>query len=148
VGRSEVRDVKSESLHGVCVMARLQAQTLAAPPPAQQFNDIGQAKGSRLVRRLLKIEQVSSVFLGRDFISINKREEAAWAALRPVILDSIMDAYAELEAKGTPLVEHVEASPDTEILPEDDEVTAMIKELLDTRIRPAVQEDGGDIFYK
>lgn len=61
-----------------------------------------------------------------------------------------MDAFAEAEAKGgaAAIIEAVEASPDTAITEEDDEVTAMIKELLDTRIRPAVQEDGGDIFYK
>lgn len=69
-------------------------------------------------------------------------------ALRPVVLDTLMDAFAELESKGTPLIEAVEASPDTAITEDDDEVTAMIKELLDTRIRPAVQEDGGDIFFK
>jgi hypothetical protein len=44
----------------------------------QQFSDIGQAKGSKLVRRLLKIEQVTGVFLGRDFISVNKKEETPW----------------------------------------------------------------------
>ena len=69
-------------------------------------------------------------------------------SLRPVILDTLMDAFSELESKGTPLIEAVEASPDMAITAEDDEVTAMIKELLDSRIRPAVQEDGGDIFFK
>ena len=68
-------------------------------------------------------------------------------ALKPVILDAIMDAYAEEEAKGTPLIADVAPAADTQVLPEDDEVTAMIKELLETRIRPAVQEDGGDIFF-
>jgi NFU1 iron-sulfur cluster scaffold homolog, mitochondrial len=59
----------------------------------------------------------------------------------------MMDAFNEQDTKGTPLI--AEAKPaDTAVLPEDDEVVAMIKELLETRIRPAVQEDGGDIFYE
>lgn len=49
------------------------------PPVSQHFNDIGQAKGSKLVRRLLKIDAIQSVFLGRDFVSINKKEGAGWA---------------------------------------------------------------------
>ena len=69
-------------------------------------------------------------------------------ALKPLVLNLIMDAYAELDAKGTPLVEEKRPSADTAITPEDDEVVAMIKELIETRIRPAVQEDGGDIFYE
>ena len=56
-----------------------------APLPPQHFNDIGQAKGSKLVRRLLKIEAVSSVFLGREFISVNKREGASWAVRRAAV---------------------------------------------------------------
>lgn len=66
--------------------------------------------------------------------------------LKPIILNIIMDAYADLDSSGTPIIVDAPPSVDTMILPEDDEVTAMIKELLDTRIRPAVQEDGGDIF--
>jgi hypothetical protein len=59
-----------------------------------------------------------------------------------------MDAYNDLDTKGVALVDEVVQSQDTKILPEDDEVVAMIKELLETRIRPAVQEDGGDIFLE
>lgn len=58
-----------------------------------------------------------------------------------------MDAYADMEATGAPLIADVPPSEDTRITDADDEVTAMIKELLETRIRPAVQEDGGDIFF-
>ncbi len=58
-----------------------------------------------------------------------------------------MDAYAEQDASGVALVQEVAPAADTAISDEDDEVVAMIKELLETRIRPAVQEDGGDIFF-
>jgi hypothetical protein len=65
-----------------------------------------------------------------------------------VVLDAIMDAYAEADSKGVALVDEVKPATDTQITEADDEVVAMIKELLETRIRPAVQEDGGDIFYE
>ena len=113
------------------------------------FSSAGEARGSKLVRALLKHADITGVFLGRDFISVNKRESASWQPLKVVIVEAIMDAYAELEAKGTPIVEAPSASTaeDTQVRPEDSEVVAMIKELIETRIRPAVQEDGGDIFF-
>lgn len=77
--------------------------------------------------------------------------------LKPIVLDAIMDAYAELDSDGTPIVEPPKAADAAggggggattgAAAEDDDEVVAMIKELLETRIRPAVQEDGGDIFY-
>jgi Fe-S cluster biogenesis protein NfuA len=111
------------------------------------FSSIAEARGSKLVRTLLKHGEITGVFLGRDFLSVNKRESAAWQPLKVVVVDAIMDAYAELEAKGTPIVELPAAAEDTAVQPEDSEVVAMIKELIETRIRPAVQEDGGDIFF-
>jgi hypothetical protein len=111
------------------------------------FSSAAEARGSKLVRALLKHSEITGVFLGRDFLSVNKRESAAWQPLKVIVVDAIMDAYAEQEAKGTPIVETPAASEDTAALPEDSEVVAMIKELIETRIRPAVQEDGGDIFF-
>jgi len=117
----------------------------------RQFDTVSSAKGSKLVRRLLKIAQVTSVFLGREFISVNKLEETSWAPLKPIVLDAIMDAYNELDSNKVPILDDSSdalVNADTSISPEDSEVVAMIKELLETRIRPAVQEDGGDIFYE
>ena len=72
--------------------------------------------------------------------------------LRPVVLDALMDALGEAEARGSAIVDDAAgadaaASSDTAINDDDDEVVAMIKELIETRIRPTVQEDGGDIFF-
>jgi Fe-S cluster biogenesis protein NfuA len=111
------------------------------------FSDVKDARGSKFVRRLLKYSQVTSVFLGPDFISVNKVDGVAWDTLKPIVLGAIMDAYAEKDASGVPIVENVEPPPDTAPAEDDDEVVAMIKELMETRIRPAVQEDGGDIFF-
>ena len=74
--------------------------------------------------------------------------------LRPIVLNALMDALAESAERGTGLVEASSSSPShaangagTAVSDDDDEVVTMIKELIETRIRPAVQEDGGDIFY-
>ncbi|XP_044516840.1 NFU1 iron-sulfur cluster scaffold homolog, mitochondrial isoform X2 [Gracilinanus agilis] len=95
-------------------------------------------------RQLFRIEGVKSVFLGPDFITVTKEsEDLDWNLLKPDIYATIMDFFAS----GLPLL--TEETPSTETATEeDDEVVAMIKELLDTRIRPTVQEDGGDVIYK
>ena len=100
---------------------------------------------SPLAKRLFRIDGVTGVFLGKDFITVTKSKGMVWQSLKPDVFSTIMDFYAEgLEAVRAGA--DVGAS-DTTIHDDDDEVVAMVKELLETRIRPAVQEDGGDIFY-
>ncbi|XP_027721415.1 NFU1 iron-sulfur cluster scaffold homolog, mitochondrial isoform X3 [Vombatus ursinus] len=95
-------------------------------------------------RQLFRIEGVKSVFFGPDFITVTKEsEDLDWNLLKPDIYATIMDFFAS----GLPLVNEETLSTDA-ATEEDDEVVAMIKELLDTRIRPTVQEDGGDVIYK
>jgi len=98
---------------------------------------------SPLTKRLFKIDGVKSVYLGADFVTITKYAEGNWAHVRPFVFSSIMDHYQS----GKPAVSSTPEITDTTILEDDDEIVAMIKELLETRIRPAVQEDGGDIRY-
>lgn len=90
------------------------------------------------------VEGVTGVFLGPDFVSVSKEEHLDWAELRPQIFGVIMDAYAS----GKPLVKSVETAHDTAADEDDDEVVEVIKELIETRIRPAVQDDGGDILFE
>lgn len=99
---------------------------------------------SPLASKLLSIDEVTSVFLGKDFVTVSKAENAAWKVIKPFVFSHIMDWYAE----GTLAVEDEVRKTDTTILDDDSEVVAMIKELVEARIRPAVQEDGGDIFYR
>lgn len=107
------------------------------PTPAAAFR-------SPLARQLFRIEGVKSVFFGPDFITVTKEnEELDWNLLKPDIYATIMDFFAS----GLPLVTE-ETPPGEAGSEEDDEVVAMIKELLDTRIRPTVQEDGGDVIYR
>ncbi|CAN0256661.1 unnamed protein product [Ectocarpus fasciculatus] len=99
---------------------------------------------SPLAVALLSLEGVTGVFLGTDFITISKTDEGGWTLMKPVVFGEIMDFFAE----GKPVMLAEPVVMDTTILDDDDEVVAMIKELLQERVRPAVQEDGGDIFYK
>ncbi|XP_023574225.1 NFU1 iron-sulfur cluster scaffold homolog, mitochondrial isoform X1 [Octodon degus] len=115
----------------------LETRTMDFPTPAAAFR-------SPLARQLFRIEGVKSVFFGPDFITVTKEnEELDWNLLKPDIYATIMDFFAS----GLPLVTE-ETSSGEPASEEDDEVVAMIKELLDTRIRPTVQEDGGDVIYK
>ncbi|KFU90923.1 hypothetical protein M959_11372, partial [Chaetura pelagica] len=116
----------------------LESRTMEFSTPAAAFC-------SPLARQLFRIEGVKSVFFGPDFITITKEsEELDWNLLKPDIYATIMDFFAS----GLPVVTDEAPRTDTAASEEDDEVVLMIKELLDTRIRPTVQEDGGDVIYK
>jgi Fe-S cluster biogenesis protein NfuA len=98
---------------------------------------------SPLAKKLFDIEGVKSVYLGTDFVTITKYAEKQWRLIRPDLYDVIM-AWAD---SGEAALRDEPILSDTTILDDDDEVVAMIKELIETKIRPAVQEDGGDIRY-
>ena len=101
---------------------------------------------SPLAKLLFQIEGVRSVFFGPDFITITKIDDESieWKVVKPEIYATIMDFFHS----GLPVVnDDAKPSTDTEINEDDSDTVAMIKELLDTRIRPTVQEDGGDVIY-
>lgn len=109
------------------------------------FTSARESMVSPLAKRLFGVDGVKGVFFGSDFVTVTKDEEMSWATLKPEVFASMMDHFAS----GQPLINDAEAhqAEDTAIHEDDSEVVAMIKELLDTRIRPAVQEDGGDIKF-
>ncbi|XP_014287511.1 NFU1 iron-sulfur cluster scaffold homolog, mitochondrial [Halyomorpha halys] len=108
------------------------------------FPSLKEAASSPLAKLLFRIEGVKAVFFGPDFITVTKvDDDVEWKIIKPEIFATIMDFFAS----GLPILLDVKPNSDTEILEDDDEVVQMIKELLDTRIRPTVQEDGGDIQY-
>ncbi|XP_073995910.1 NFU1 iron-sulfur cluster scaffold homolog, mitochondrial-like [Rhodnius prolixus] len=99
---------------------------------------------SPLAKLLFRVEGVKSVFFGPDFITVTKvDEEMDWKLIKPEIFATIMDFFSS----GLPVLNDVKPNADTEINEDDDETVRMIKELLDTRIRPTVQEDGGDVVF-
>ena len=101
------------------------------------------ASNSPLASRLFKIEGVSRVFLATDFISVTKDPELDWSNLKPSILTGIMDYYSS----GLPAVNIVEDENFENSDTEDTETIKQIKDLLETRVRPAVAMDGGDITF-
>jgi len=99
---------------------------------------------SPLGKLLFRIDGVKGVFLGPDFITVTKADDdIEWKLLKPEIFATIMDFFAS----GLPILNEGVPNTDTQIHEDDSETVQMIKELLDTRIRPTVQEDGGDIIF-
>jgi Fe-S cluster biogenesis protein NfuA len=105
------------------------------------FPDAGRAASSPLARRLFGLPGVTGVFLGSDFITITKAPATEWLELKPRVLGSIMEHFNSGEAAVTA------AAPAASPAEDGDEVVAQIKELIETRVRPAVAQDGGDIVF-
>jgi Fe-S cluster biogenesis protein NfuA len=107
------------------------------------FTDAASATRSPLAERLFSLSGVTGVFLGSDFISVSKAEDVEWFELKPAVLGVIMEHFTS----GRPVVLGDAAALDGAADDEEDEVVQQIKELLDTRVRPAVAQDGGDIIF-
>ena len=112
-----------------------------------EFLSRDEAEHSPLALRLFGIEGVETVFLGSDFISVTKGGPE-WQQLKPAVLGAIMEHFMS----GDPVVSDESEAPqqgeDEFFDPEDLETVNTIKELLETRVRPAVAQDGGDIVFK
>jgi len=113
------------------------------------FRDAATAsEASPLAARLFSIPGVSGVFFGYDFITVTK-DGPDWQHLKPAILGAIMEHFMS----GQPVMansgsSHVEENGEEFYDKEDEEIVVTIKELLDTRVRPAVAQDGGDITFR
>jgi Fe-S cluster biogenesis protein NfuA len=103
------------------------------------------AEASPLVTRIFKVPGVSGVFLGNDFVTVTKADETEWDHIKPAILGAIMEHFQS----GQPVMttEGGGASGHADHSGEDAEIVGQIKDLLDTRVRPAVAQDGGDITF-
>ena len=111
---------------------------------AADFTDAGQAEAvSPLAGKLFAIDGVQGVYLGADFISVTKGEAEDWYLLKPSILGAIMDHYMS----GAPILHKGASLPEDVSIDEGDETVKQIKELIDSRVRPAVAQDGGDIVF-
>ena len=109
-----------------------------------EFRDADEAGRSPLAERLFGVSGVGGVFLGSDFITVTKAD-GEWQHLKPAVLGAIMEHFLS----GMPVMqtETTEASGDEFFAEEDAETVAAIKELIETRVRPAVAQDGGDITF-
>ena len=115
------------------------------PGGTRDYRNAEDAAESPLAQKLFSVSGVSGVFLGQDFITVTK-SAAEWQHLKPSILGLIMDHYLS----GAPVLigENPKDTDGEEFFAEDDaEIVSTIKQLLDTRVRPAVAQDGGDITF-
>jgi hypothetical protein len=100
------------------------------------------AARSPLASRLYDVNGVDGVFFGGDFITVTKTDDMDWTPLKPAMMGAIMVHFTS----GQPLLNE-DASMSDHAESDDDELVTQIKELLDTRVRPAVAQDGGDILF-
>ena len=129
------------------------------------FENADSAWRSPLLESLFEIKGVARVFLGADFISVTKEAEAVWQVLRPSILGAVMaffSRYQQVELKSARQEGHASqdsggssdflnsevSKEEAGYTPEQAEIVEEIRELLDTKVRPAVAQDGGDITFE
>ena len=114
---------------------------IVMPSGTADFRTEESAARSPLAKALFAVNGVDGVFLGSDFVSVTKAADAEWFSVKPAVLAAIMDHYTS----GLPAFEETAAAPaNTE---PDSEIVVQIKEILETRVRPAVAQDGGDIVF-
>ena len=135
--------IQTETTPNPATLKFLPGQTVLETGTADFPNpDAGQS--SPLARRVFGVDGVSGVFLGHDFVTVTSDGARAWDHMKPAILGAIMEHFQS----GEPVMDgEVEAGHAANHDAEDEAVVGQIKELLDTRVRPAVAQDGGDITF-
>ncbi len=108
------------------------------------FTDAKDAGDSPLALRLFEIENVEGVFLGADFVTVTKAAAVDWDVVKPRILAAVMDHFTQ----GLAVMNASAAGASAGDGDEDSETVRQIKDLLETRVRPAVAQDGGDIIFR
>ena len=136
--------IQTESTPNPATLKFLPGQTVLDAGTAD-FPSADTAGKSPLATRLFKVEGVTGVFLGTDFVTVTKADGVDWDVIKPALLGAIMEHFQS----GQPVMDGDEAavSGHAEHDGEDGEIVNQIKELLDTRVRPAVAQDGGDIVF-
>jgi Fe-S cluster biogenesis protein NfuA len=137
--------IQTESTPNPATLKFLPGREVMGEGNVADFPDKSAAERSPLASALFQVPDVSRVFFGSDFISVTKAD-GDWKHLKPAVLGAIMDHFT----RGLPLIDKPADEPGSETAysAEDEEIVSQIKELLDTRVRPAVAQDGGDIIFK
>ncbi|ROU01125.1 NifU family protein [Histidinibacterium lentulum] len=135
--------IQTESTPNPATLKFLPGQTVLETGTAD-FGSPEAADSSPLARRIFGVTGVTGVFFGNDFVTVTKDDASDWDHLKPGVLGAIMEHYQS----GAPVIEGAQGpSGHAEHSGEDAEIVGQIKELLDTRVRPAVAQDGGDITF-
>src|ERR1700746_2262214 len=137
--------IQTESTPNPQTLKFLPGRQVMGESAVADFPDREAAQRSLLARALFEIPEVARVFFGSDFISVTK-SEGDWRHLKPSVLAAIMDHFT----RDLPLIGGTtdESEDDVSYGDGDPEIVAQIRELLDTRVRPAVAGDGGDIVFR
>ena len=136
--------IQTESTPNPATLKFLPGQTVLEAGTAD-FPTAEAAGTSPLAQRLFAVDGVTAVFFGHDFVTVTKGEDIAWEHLKPALLGAIMEHFQS----GQPVMSGEAAVPSghAEHDGPDEDIVKQIKELLDTRVRPAVAQDGGDITF-
>ena len=135
--------IQTESTPNPATLKFLPGQTVLEAGTAD-FASLEAAGSSPLAGRIFAVEGVTGVFFGADFVTVTKAEAVEWDHIKPAILGAIMEHYQS----GAAVMTGTQAdSGHAEHTGEDSDIVNQIKELLDTRVRPAVAQDGGDITF-
>ena len=135
--------IQTESTPNPATLKFLPGQTVLEAGTAD-FPAVEAAEPSPLAQRIFAVDGVAGVFFGTDFVTVTKTDVVAWDHIKPAILGAIMEHYQS----GAPVMEgEAAATGHAEHDGPDGEIVVQIKELLDTRVRPAVAQDGGDITF-
>jgi Fe-S cluster biogenesis protein NfuA len=135
--------IQTESTPNPATLKFLPGQSVLGTGTAD-FPQADTADKSPLAKRIFAVEGVTGVFLGTDFVTVTKAEAVMWDHIKPAILGAIMEHFQS----GQPVIEGEQAeSAHAAHDGPDGEIVKQIKELLDTRVRPAVAQDGGDITF-
>ncbi|WP_428927938.1 NifU family protein [Marinibacterium sp. SX1] len=136
--------IQTESTPNPATLKFLPGQTVLEAGTAD-FPSAEAAAKSPLAARIFAVDGVSGVFFGNDFVTVTKADAVDWDHIKPAILGAVMEHYQS----GQPVMDGAEpaGSAHADHDGEDGEIVGQIKELLDSRVRPAVAQDGGDITF-
>lgn len=135
--------IQTESTPNPNTLKFLPGREVMGEGAVADFPSAESSERSALAKTLFAIPEVARVFFGADFISVTKRD-GDWKHLKPAILAAVMEHFT----RGLPLLEGDVDEAEETYSEEDSEVVEQIKELIETRVRPAVAADGGDIIFK
>jgi hypothetical protein len=136
--------IQTESTPNPATLKFLPGQTVLEMGTAD-FPTSDTSDASPLAQRIFAVEGVAGVFFGTDFVTVTKADAIEWDHIKPALLGAIMEHFQS----GDPVMagDHQPASGHAEHTGEDGAIVGQIKELLDSRVRPAVAQDGGDITF-
>jgi Fe-S cluster biogenesis protein NfuA len=135
--------IQTEQTPNPATLKFLPGRTVIASGTAN-FPDAGSAARSPLAQKLFALDGVTGVFFGTDFVTVTKAGSLDWYALKPSVLGVIMEVFTT----GEPvMLADAATTAESTATEEDDDIVSQIKELIDTRVRPAVAQDGGDIIF-